>query len=77
MHIEGREAPRNTYEVLYLIDRSDDIGYVYLGSHPKEDFGQWNTFQIYRGVEGKWFRPTKEWEEVVRALVDRKQPATE
>lgn len=71
IHIEGRKPPRNTYEVMYVIDSVDDMGYVYLPSHPKDDFGQWNTFQIYRGVEGNWFRPTKDWEEVVRPLVGK------
>jgi hypothetical protein len=68
MYIEGRESPRDTYEVEYVIDRTDNAGYVYLpGQH--DDFGHWNTFQIYRGVEGRWFRASRDWEEMVRPLL--------
>ena len=71
MSIAGREAPRDKYEVLYQIDSATSIGYVYLPSQLIDDFGQWNTFQIYRGVEGNWFRSTKEWDEVARPLVEK------
>jgi hypothetical protein len=72
MYIEGREAPRDTYEVIYQIDDVSSAGYVYLPSRSTDDFGQWNTFQIYRRVEGNWFHPTGEWEGIVRPLVDER-----
>ena len=70
LHIEGREAPRDTYEVVYVIDDVDDPGYVYLPANEGDGFGRWNTFQIYRGVEGHWFRSAAEWEALARALLD-------
>jgi hypothetical protein len=69
MYIGGREQPRNTYEVLYVADADADTGYVYLPSQKRDNFGEWNTFQIYRGVEGAWYRSTQEWEEVIRPLL--------
>ena len=69
--IDGREAPRNTYQVLYEVDNSVPRGYVYIPAHPTDDFGQWNTFQISRGVEGRWFYSTKEWDRVARPLMDK------
>jgi len=71
MYIEGRKAPRNTYEVLYEVYNKAPRGYVYLPSYPNDGFGQWNTFQISRGVEGSWFYATKEWDEVVRPLMGK------
>ena len=70
MYIEGRQSPRDTYEVVYVIDHDIAPGYVYL-PRPSEKLGRWNTFQIHRGVEGNWFKATKEWEELVRPLLDR------
>ena len=70
-YLEGREPPRNTYEVLYEVDDDVPRGYVYLPSYPDDDFGQWNTFQIYRGVEGNWFYATQAWDELVRPLISK------
>jgi hypothetical protein len=30
-----------------------------------------NVSSIFRGVEGKWFRPTSEWQSLVRPLIGR------
>jgi len=68
MHIADREAPRNRYEVIYEIDSTTDKGYIYL-PRSNENLGRWNTFLIYRKVEGNWFHSSKDWEEVVRPLV--------
>lgn len=70
-YIEGRKPPKDTYEVLYAIAKGVHRGLVYLPSYPNDDFGKWNTFQIYRGVEGRWFYATKEWDELVRPLMGK------
>ena len=69
MYVEGRQSPRDTYEVEYVIDPADGAGYVYLPGQ-REEFGRWNSYQISRGVEGNWFKATRDWEEVVRPLID-------
>ena len=71
IHIADREPPQDTYEVLYLVASGVPRGYVYLPSYPMDEFGQWNTFQIHRGVEGSWFYSTKEWDNVIRPLLGK------
>ena len=68
IHIADRQAPQNTYEVIYRIDSKTDNGYVYL-PRSREGFGRWNTFLIYREVEGEWFHASRDWEEVIRPLL--------
>ena len=69
MFIGGREAPRDTYEVLYSVDANSNTGYVYLPNGREDGFGLWNTYQIARGVEGNWFQSTREWDDFVRPLL--------
>ena len=69
MYIEGREAPNNTYEVLYVFNGDTDDGYVYLPSPVHDDFGKSNMYQIARSVESNWFRSTDEWDDTVRPLL--------
>ena len=69
MYVEGREAPRDTYEVMYYVDGVGGENSVYIPSYARDGFGQWNTLQVYRGVEGNWFRATRDWDEVARPLL--------
>lgn len=68
LYVDDREAPRNTYEVLYSTNRSARAGYIYLPG-PNDDIGLSNTSLIYRGVEGNWFRASQAWEATVKPLL--------
>jgi hypothetical protein len=61
-------AERLVYVVSYEYDASSSRGYVYL---PGKDDPQYalNTRSIHRGREGKWFRATAAWDEVVRGVL--------
>ena len=69
MFIEGREAPNDTYEVLYEVDPNSGLAYVYLPSPSRDSFGLSNMYQIARGVEGNWFRSTHEWNKVIVSVL--------
>ena len=69
MFIEGRNAPSNTYEVLYEVDPDNGNAYVYLPMPARDTFGKSNMYQIARGVEGNWFRSTHEWNKVMASVL--------
>lgn len=75
MYIEARPPPRNTYEVRYEFNASSDGGYIYL---PKrgDELGAWNTWLIYRRVEGQWFHASRQWQEQVKPLIERQRRGT-
>jgi hypothetical protein len=57
-----------TYIVRYALDQSTGHGYVYILG--KEDVGyRDNVFLIYRGVEGKWFHASQNWQKLVDQLI--------
>jgi hypothetical protein len=73
MYVADREAPGNRYEVLYRVNSSVRNGYIYLPG-PDDDIGRWNTWLIYREVEGNWFRASQVWEAVVKPLIYERAP---
>lgn len=67
----AREAiPSNLcYGVRYGVDPKTGQGYIQIPKQGDRDFPQ-NTQTLLRGVEGRWFRSTPHWEEVVRPQID-------
>jgi hypothetical protein len=74
MHIDHRDPPQNIYEVTYAI--SHGVGYVYLPIWSDDDYGRWNTFLIYRKIEGNWFRATDEWQTLAQLILGGDKPAS-
>jgi hypothetical protein len=69
------ETPRETvpsslcYGVRYGIDTDSGQGYIQVPPERDRDFPD-NTRTIYRGIEGRWFRSSARWEELVRPQLD-------
>jgi len=57
------------YGVRYAIDPETQQGYIQIPPERDKDFPR-NTQTIYRGVEGRWFRSSARWEEVVRPRIN-------
>lgn len=57
------------YGVRYGVDRDSGQGYIQIPPEGDRDFPG-NTRTIYRGVEGRWFRASARWEELVRPRLD-------
>jgi hypothetical protein len=66
-HNSGSE--KVAYTVLYTYVASDEAQEaVYLPGKGDAEYSD-NVASIFRGVEGKWFRPTAEWQHIVRPLI--------
>jgi hypothetical protein len=66
-HHSGPE--KVTYTVIYAYVASDGAREaVYLPGKGDAEYRD-NITSIFRGVEGKWFRPTAEWQRVIRPLI--------
>ena len=63
-----------TYIVRYAIDPSTKRGYVYFPGRADKEYRD-NTWLIYRGVEGNWFRASNEWEKFTHRLIEDAQKA--
>src|SRR3979411_535707 len=59
----------SVYIVSYAYDPATDQGCVYLPGGG-ESYNT-NTFLIYRGIEGNWFRATSEWTNAVTPLIEK------
>jgi len=57
------------YGVRYAIDPQTQQGYIQIPPAQDKDFPK-NTQTIYRGVEGRWYRSSERWEELVRPRID-------
>ena len=64
------------YGVRYAIDRKSGQGYIQIPAGNDASFPA-NTRSIYRGVEGRWFRSSDRWEELVRPQVEAALTAAE
>lgn len=76
--IEGRcrsTEPVLAYMVTYEYDPATQTGYVYLPAKGEQGWAL-NASSIFRGVEGKWFRATGEWERFVNSLIEQQRLAT-
>ena len=66
-------VPVNTshqcYGVRYAIDPETQQGYIQIPPERDKDFPK-NTQTIYRGVEGRWYRSSARWEELVRPRIN-------
>ena len=72
---ERETIPSNLcYGVRYGVDPETGQGYIQIPKEGDHDFPH-NTRTILRGVEGRWFRSTPRWEEVVRPQLDAVQAA--
>jgi hypothetical protein len=58
----------STYIVFYAFDPATKHGYVYLPGRSDPQYKD-NVWQIYRGVEGKWFHAWSAWDEVAQPLL--------
>lgn len=56
------------YGVRYAIDPQTQLGYIQIPPERDKDFPD-NTRTIYRGVEGRWYRASARWEELVRPRI--------
>ena len=61
-------AEQLAYVVVYANDPASNEGYVFLPGRDDKRF-QLNARAILRGVEGKWFRASPEWQAVVTASI--------
>jgi len=59
---------RVIYVVFYEYDPASEQGYIYLPGRTDEWY-RVNVGTIYRGVEGRWFRATTEWDHFARPLI--------
>jgi len=67
---ERETIPSNLcYGVRYGVDPDTGQGYIQIPKEGDRDFPK-NTQTILRGVEGRWFRASDRWEEVVRPQID-------
>jgi len=57
------------YGVRYGVDAKTGQGFIQIPKEGDRDFPL-NTRTILRGVEGRWFRSSAHWEEVVRPQLD-------
>jgi hypothetical protein len=57
------------YGVRYAIDPDTQQGYIQIPPAHDKDF-PYNTETIYRGVEGRWYRASARWEELVRPRIN-------
>jgi hypothetical protein len=57
------------YGVRYVPGREGERGYIQIPGTGEADY-EINVRTIYRGVEGKWFRASEEWEALVRARIE-------
>ncbi len=62
------------YGVRYGIDPKTGQGYIQVPQQGDRDFPH-NTRNIVRGVEGRWFRSSALWEEVVRPQIEARHAA--
>jgi hypothetical protein len=56
------------YGVRYVPGRAGERGYIQI-PRPGDDGYEVNVRTIYRGVEGQWFRATKEWDALIGARI--------
>jgi len=59
---------RLIYVVFYEYDPATEQGYIYLPGRTDEWY-RVNVGTIFRGVEGRWFRATSEWDNFARPLI--------
>jgi hypothetical protein len=59
---------RLIYVVFYEYDPATEEGYIYLPGKADEWY-RLNVSTIFRGVEGRWFRATSEWDSFARPLI--------
>jgi len=59
---------RLIYVVFYEYDPATAKGYIYLPGRTDEWY-RVNVSTIFRGVEGRWFRATTEWDNFARPLI--------
>jgi hypothetical protein len=65
---QNRDSEQVAYVVAYECGASAEQGYVYLPGKGDEWY-LLNTTTILRGREGKWFRATNAWQQVVTSLI--------
>lgn len=63
------------YGVRYGIDRKTGQGYMQIPPSGDAEFAG-NTQSIYRGVEGRWYRSSARWEEIVRPRIEAARAST-
>ena len=61
---------RLLYVVFYEYDPATNQGYVYLPGKTDQWY-QLNVSSLLRGVEGKWFFASEEWEKVANPLITK------
>jgi hypothetical protein len=61
-------ADQLAYVVRYERDPSSEQGFVYLPGRSDAEYGL-NVQAILRGVEGRWFHASREWQEAVVPLL--------
>jgi hypothetical protein len=79
---KAREVFEVRFYVKYYPDRPEELAYLVFYAYdpegsqdavylPGKDDAQYaiNVRSIVRGIEGKWFRPTSEWQALARALI--------
>ena len=66
-HVNHQDKPM-AYVVTYAYDPATGAGYVYLPGRSEKHYAT-NTYLIYRGVEGRWFRATRDWNSFARSLL--------
>jgi hypothetical protein len=59
---------RLIYVVFYDYDPAAEHGYIYLPGRTDEWY-RLNVGTIYRGVEGRWFRASSDWDNIARSLI--------
>jgi hypothetical protein len=58
----GKAAPCHVVD--YAYDARSRRGYIYLPASGEDGY-QLNVRHVLRGVEGRWFRSTREWDELL------------
>ena len=58
------------YEVDYRYASPDEPGYIFLPGHGDKRYGR-NVSTIVHGVEGNWFHSTRQWDRLIRPIIDK------
>jgi len=61
-------SERLIYVVFYEYDPATEYGYIYLPGQTDEWY-RLNVGTIYRGVEGRWFRASSEWDSIAMPFI--------
>ncbi len=67
--VTSRSDP-STYVVRYAVDPATKIGYVYIPGKSDAGYAD-NVFLIYRGIEGKWFYASRDWQRLADPLISK------